>query len=241
MTTKKIRVAVLDDDPDILKFLNKTLNDDFIEVFTYSSIKNFLLEFKRKKLDLCLIDLRIGDDKSVGFEVMKAIRKKIGYEIPLFMLSGNGTKEAIDEAFNIGASDYIVKPIDLTILKAKIHSLPLFKSLDGAFDNVLPIFQVPDSKREGSISLKINLKRVDESGITFTSKHYISKRTRISVKHSKLDEILGSRETHVFFITSTKTNTDGSFNFHSEFDYTNKELRDRVCSWLAQKLVSLPA
>jgi len=58
-----------------------------------------------------------------GLEVLKTIRRthSLG-QLPVIMLTGKDTEGDVSEAFSLGASDYIKKPIDIAALIAKVRT-----------------------------------------------------------------------------------------------------------------------
>lgn len=69
--------------------------------------------------DVIILDVKIpGMD---GIEILKTI-KKIHPTIEVIMLTGHGDAQSIKEGFNGGALDYIMKPVDIGELTAKIDN-----------------------------------------------------------------------------------------------------------------------
>jgi DNA-binding response OmpR family regulator len=79
--------------------------------------------------DLILLDVTMpGMD---GFEVCRALRAQPGSAaIPVLMLTGMNDNASIQKAFEVGASDFFTKPLNLTILGHRIRYM-LRASLSG--------------------------------------------------------------------------------------------------------------
>ncbi len=80
------------------------------------------LEFIRTgKPDLILLDYMMPGMN--GIEVLKVIRRDWQIEnLPVIMLTARAEAEAVVEALEAGADDYISKPIDFDVLKARIET-----------------------------------------------------------------------------------------------------------------------
>ena len=71
------------------------------------------------KPDLFLLDYNMP--VLSGFELVPIIRRYPEYaETPIIFMTSDGTTDLLSGAINLGASDFIVKPIDETILRKKI-------------------------------------------------------------------------------------------------------------------------
>ena len=79
------------------------------------------LEMANKtRFDLVLLD--IGIPGITGIEVLKSLRQRYSApELPIIMLSGKDSGAGIVEALELGANDFIPKPIDLPVALARIR------------------------------------------------------------------------------------------------------------------------
>ena len=73
-----------------------------------------------RKIDFVVSDLMLPDTN--GIEIVKKVRVNYG-EMPFLILTGQPTIETAVEAILAGANDYLMKPVDLRLLKTKINSL----------------------------------------------------------------------------------------------------------------------
>jgi diguanylate cyclase (GGDEF)-like protein len=77
---------------------------------------------KEPDIDLVLMDVMMP--KMSGLDACKAIRKKFDhFEIPILMLTAKDQVKDILAAFSAGANDYITKPYDREVLKARVKNL----------------------------------------------------------------------------------------------------------------------
>ena len=105
------KVVVIDDDPEILTLLRKLFVMENYEVSPFTSALEALK--KVKGCDLILCDLNLPEMNGLAFiEKLKAL----GLEIPVILITADGSVETAVEAMKCGAFDYVVKPINLTEL-----------------------------------------------------------------------------------------------------------------------------
>ena len=111
---KKIKVFQLDDDKSQLKLLEAVCKrDEELEYFGYDNTKDFLKALKEEEPSVCLIDLNLQEGNGVGFIVLEAIRNNFSNDLPIFILSRRNASKDISNAFELGVTDYIIKPISL--------------------------------------------------------------------------------------------------------------------------------
>ena len=111
-------LLIVDDDPQNLHVLNQILQDDYHLLFAKDGRKALELA-SEKKPDLILLDVMMPGFS--GFEVCSEL--KCGLEtagIPVIFVSA--LNETINEAhgFEVGAVDYISKPVSPAIVKARV-------------------------------------------------------------------------------------------------------------------------
>ena len=113
----KARVAALEDDPTIRKLLKRLLEPEFSMSFPASGT---LLSdaIQNGEVDLVLLDILLpGED---GISIARSIRARS--DIPVILLSGLSSSETIATGLNVGADDYVTKPFQANVLRARIRS-----------------------------------------------------------------------------------------------------------------------
>ena len=102
------RVVVVDDERNIRRTLSMVLEGEGYEVETFESAEAFLPRLNQGLIDVILLDVRMpGID---GLSALEKIREEHG-DIPVLMISGHATIEEAVRAMNIGASDFMEKPL----------------------------------------------------------------------------------------------------------------------------------
>src|SRR5581483_6217712 len=106
-----LQALVLDDDPDFLNLAIFVLRQLGIRTEITSTPNDFLDKFKNSKPDCCFIDLNLGGLIS-GFALVQSIRSGFGKNLPVFVISSASDAQAIAHALEVGANDFIIKPLD---------------------------------------------------------------------------------------------------------------------------------
>lgn len=105
----KYRILSVDDDTDILSFIEMVLSDKY-EMITSSSGKEAIVKCKECDPDLVILDVMMPDLS--GFEICQAIHKMPGKgNLPIIMLSGLDSPKDQKSGYKEGASFYITKPV----------------------------------------------------------------------------------------------------------------------------------
>jgi FixJ family two-component response regulator len=119
MAGKARRVAVVDDDPGVLRALRRLLSAANFEVEAYSSGSEFLLAARDTELDCVVLDLHMRHTS--GFDVQARLTQR-GGTVPVVIITGDDTPEARARSLSLGAKSYLCKPIDEVALLAAINS-----------------------------------------------------------------------------------------------------------------------
>jgi two-component system, OmpR family, alkaline phosphatase synthesis response regulator PhoP len=116
----KSKILLVDDEKDIVEFLEYNLIQEGFEVITaYDGIE--ALQKLNNKPDLILLDIMMPNID--GYEVCKRIRENKAYsEIPVIFLTAKGAEADEIRGLELGASDFIKKPISPKKLIARVNS-----------------------------------------------------------------------------------------------------------------------
>src|SRR6188768_4523027 len=115
----KAEILVIDDEPQIRKLLEITLQSNQYMVKGAVSAKEGLIMAGNHPPDLILLDLGLPDEN--GQIVLKKLRK--WYTKPVIILSVQKREEEIIQALDNGANDYLSKPFRTGELLARIRSV----------------------------------------------------------------------------------------------------------------------
>jgi two-component system KDP operon response regulator KdpE len=115
----KAEILIIDDEPQIRKLLEITLQSNLYYVKTAISAKEGLIMAANHPPNLILLDLGLPDMD--GHNVLKQLRE--WYTNPIIILSVQKTEEDIIKALDNGANDYLSKPFRTGELLARIRSV----------------------------------------------------------------------------------------------------------------------
>lgn len=111
-------VLCVDDEPTNLKFLMGILKDEY-QVYLAPSGERALSFLEKKLPNLILLDVEMP--KMNGYEVIRVIKESTEWsDIPVVFLTGLEGRDKEEEAFELGAIDYILKPISAGVVKARV-------------------------------------------------------------------------------------------------------------------------
>ena len=119
MSEQKKRILVVDDEPVIRLFLQELFEDEGYEVVTAQSIAEGLEAIKTAPLNLVVTDKNLPD--GTGFEIVHAAKEQRP-PCEAMIITGYASLDSAVMALQIGAYDYVLKPIedvDLLLEKAR--------------------------------------------------------------------------------------------------------------------------
>ena len=114
-TSDRLRVLVIDDDKKLADVIAESLERKGHAVTVATSGKAGTERVAADKFDVVLTDLRMSDID--GLSVVKAVREHLP-DAEVFVITGYGEVKTAVEAMRLGAAHYLLKPIDLTELRA---------------------------------------------------------------------------------------------------------------------------
>lgn len=113
-------LLAVDDDAELLALMRKVLAADYVLLSATNPGDAIGLAAGDPRPDLILLDIEMPDVS--GFEVCQALKAEAATaDIPIVFLTGKAESQAQVEAFSLGAVDYIIKPINVKILKARVQ------------------------------------------------------------------------------------------------------------------------
>lgn len=113
------KLLIVDDEADVREFAASFFRKRKIEVITASSGEEALSNIEKEKVDLILLDIKMsGID---GLETLKRIKEK-DKDARVIMVTGRKPEEenVFDKCMQLGAMDYIHKPLELDELEKKV-------------------------------------------------------------------------------------------------------------------------
>ena len=116
----KTTILVVDDEPYNISFLEAVLDSDYV-VLTAQAGGEALKIAASESPDLVLLDLMMPDMD--GYDVCRRLKENpLTRNIPVIFVTTIGTMENEARGFDLGAVDYILKPISVPILQARVKT-----------------------------------------------------------------------------------------------------------------------
>lgn len=119
--TKAAKLLIVDDDSAILTLLERLLQDWGFQLRLLGNPEQFWETMEQFNPDMVLLDVEMPQVS--GFELCQQLRDEPRWsELPILFLSAHTEAETIQKVFDIGADDYIRKPIIAAELIARVMS-----------------------------------------------------------------------------------------------------------------------
>ena len=116
-----MRILVVDDEQDLCEILQYNLETEGYEVHTANSAEE-ALRLPLENYDLILLDVMMG--QMSGFQMaLKMKENPITSQVPIIFITALEGEDSLVRGLNIGADDYMVKPLSLREVKARIKAV----------------------------------------------------------------------------------------------------------------------
>lgn len=177
MSTEKIKILLVDDEPDILEFISYNLVKEGFEVFTCGNGKDAIQMARQERPQIIILDVMMPDLD--GIETCRVIREtpELKDVLIAFLTARNEDYSQI-AGFDAGADDYINKPIKPRVLVSRIKAI---------------------LRRQGNIG---DEEVVEMNGFFIDREKYLIKKDNLSInlpkKEFELISLLASRPGKVF-------------------------------------------
>jgi len=166
-------ILVIDDDPFIIRTVEKYLKNEGYDIHTASSGKEALEKIKKSRFDLIISDVRMPEMN--GIETIKQIRESsIDHnkeKVPAILITGYASEDEIYRKLGeVGVVECIYKPFELdefiNVIRKNLELPPKYKRSHARVDVAFPVEVTVKSLLENDIK-KINGETIDlsEDGI----------------------------------------------------------------------------
>lgn len=145
-----------------------------------------ILSRRQDEIALILLDIIMPDMD--GFEVLKAMNQSGGMNhIPVIMISAETSSAYIDQAYDLGAVDYISRPFDEKIVQRRVHNTMMLYSKQKMLEDMVAE-QIIEKEKNNFLMVEILSNIVEfrngESGL-----HVLNIRVLTEIFLTKLQEI----------------------------------------------------
>jgi two-component system, OmpR family, response regulator len=119
-TDPKVRVLVVDDEPNIVDVISMALRYEGFEVASAGTGADAVAAFAEQRPALVVLDVMLPDVD--GFEVARRLATS-GDGVPIIFLTARDSTEDVVKGLTIGGDDYVTKPFSLEELVARIRTI----------------------------------------------------------------------------------------------------------------------
>lgn len=121
MSTATATLLLVDDDPLNLDALSRRLIRNGYSVLTAASGADALAVVRATPVDAVLLDVMMPGMS--GIETLQAIRRsRSAADLPVIMVTANDTSADVVTALDMGANDYVTKPVDFAVALARVRT-----------------------------------------------------------------------------------------------------------------------
>ncbi len=113
------RVLVVDDDPELLQFLQDEFTQQGLDCSSANCGGDALLRLRQESFDLVVLDWSLPDFD--GTEICLRLRSS-GDTTPVLMLTAHDDLDDRVQALDLGVDDYLTKPFELKELHARVRA-----------------------------------------------------------------------------------------------------------------------
>ena len=227
--SKTINVLNIDDDEDFITLLKAKLKWPQFQLTTTSSSQDFLAQVKHNKFDLILLDRHLRPGEPTGAQLLVMLRNQLNVSTPIIMLSHHDDYQGIQDCLELGADDYVTKPLDEVLLKSKIQYLLNDNTLE--LDE-LHVGRVPGQHGVSTLNGTTTLTEINELGIKLAASFFVRKGALVRV-HSDVFRQFSERNTLSMTVSHSELNPTGNYLMTLEFDPDDKGLLTDLKNWLS--------
>jgi len=122
MESKRRKILIADDEPDILEIIQYNLVKEGYESFTARDGEDALTKAKSTRPDMIILDIMMP--KKTGVEVCEILRSQPSFkETLIIFLTALNDEGSHIKGLEIGADDYVTKPVSPKVLISRVNAL----------------------------------------------------------------------------------------------------------------------
>lgn len=154
----KYRILITDDDDDARMVLRLMVERDGYQVIEAKDGLQAIEKFEEYEPDVILMDCMMPNLD--GFSTVERIRQNPrGKDIPIVMVTALNDDGSVQRGFKVGASDYISKPVQVALMRQRLHRLIRTKAAEDGLRQVIEDQKILH-RIDREIGYTLNLERV---------------------------------------------------------------------------------
>jgi DNA-binding response OmpR family regulator len=179
-------ILIIEDEISVSEVLKSYLEKEGYKVYCTENGLDGIELFRKEKIDLVILDLMLPDID--GEDVCKILRKIS--DVYIFMLTAKASLSDKIEGLNIGADEYLTKPLSPRELTARVNAL--FRRVSGSNDSILSFdnnkVMIDSDKR----TVMLNGKEINLTPNEFNILHVLaSNRGKVFTREAIIERIFG--------------------------------------------------
>jgi DNA-binding response OmpR family regulator len=116
-----MRIAVVDDDPNLCELVAKSAQGAGFAPRSFGDAESLIRNLTRESYDVFLIDWVLP--RNSGLELIRVLRTEKAIKAPIIVITARDAEADVVEALESGADDYVIKPIRVNELLARIRAV----------------------------------------------------------------------------------------------------------------------
>ena len=112
------KLLIVDDEPNLLYSLKKSLQSDDLQVLTAATAEQGIAAVREHEPDAVILDVRLPDMS--GLDAFNCIHE-IDARVPVIIITAFSTTETAIEAMKRGAYEYLLKPVEFDTLYGTVE------------------------------------------------------------------------------------------------------------------------
>jgi DNA-binding NtrC family response regulator len=116
-----VRLVIIDDDPAQVRILERVLRRGIashVEIEGLTDSREALTRLQSEWVDILLTDLSMPDIS--GFDLLRCVKERNRF-VQVMLITAMASSEALLEAIDLGASEYLLKPVDYRLLVGLVN------------------------------------------------------------------------------------------------------------------------
>jgi signal transduction histidine kinase/CheY-like chemotaxis protein len=132
---RKYRILIVDDEKEARLVLRMMVERSGYQVIEAKDGEEALLLYDEAQPDVVLMDVMMPHLD--GFSTAQQLLEMSQYEIPIVMVTALHDEDSVEKAFRIGATDYLTKPVTISVLRHRINRLIRTKTAEENLQQII--------------------------------------------------------------------------------------------------------